>query len=71
VKVPAKFVAVVAAMVPEPDAARLAPVPTTIAAVVFVAPVMAEKAGADPPGAFPIVFKSQAVPAPFKQAITG
>lgn len=36
-------------MVPEPEAARLAPVPTTIAAVVFVLPVMAEKADDPPP----------------------
>jgi hypothetical protein len=34
----------VAAIVPEPAAARLAPVPTTIAAPVFVPPVNAEKA---------------------------
>jgi hypothetical protein len=46
----------VAAIVPPPLVARLAPEPTTIAAVVFVALVIALKAG-EPPGhvAFPHV----------------
>ena len=38
----------VAVMEPEPDAARDAPVPTTIAAVVFVPPVRAENAEETP-----------------------
>ena len=40
--------ATVAVIVPEPDAAKLPPVPTTIAAVVFVPLVMASKPTAPP-----------------------
>ena len=50
----------VAPMVPVPVTARDAPEPTTMAAVVFVPPVIAEKADPPPPlGAFPIVGISQ------------
>lgn len=45
--------AAVAAIVPDPDTPRLAPVPTSIAAVVFVLPVRAEKAVEPPDGTAP------------------